>query len=130
MPAGRPFCSDVSLENDEPLAATASRVDHWILVEYRGLWSRDALAGSGLSDQVKQRLREQAAARPHTKLLFIRRTERRGRPELAVLWGSSSERGGALFRTAIESYEDVLALDVTVPGEPLEHPLLLVCTHG
>ena len=27
----RPFCSDVSRENAEPLAATASRVDHWIL---------------------------------------------------------------------------------------------------
>src|SRR6266536_819344 len=79
MAARRPFCSDVALENAEPLAATASRVDHWILLEYRGLWSRDALAGSGLSDQVKRRLREQAAARPHTKLLLVRRTVRRGR---------------------------------------------------
>ncbi len=130
MTPGRPFCSDVSLENDEPLAATASRVDHWILVEYRGLWSRDALAGSGLSDQVKQRLREQAAARPHTKLLFIRRTERRRRPALAVLWGSSPERGGSLFRAEIESYEDVLELDLTAAGEPHRSPLFLVCTHG
>ncbi len=38
MKERRPFCADVSLENAEPLAATASRVDHWILVEYRGLW--------------------------------------------------------------------------------------------
>ncbi len=75
----RPFCSDVSLENAEPLAATASRVDHWILIEYRGLWNRDAIGGSGLSDQVKGRLREQRTARPHTKLLFVRRTERRSR---------------------------------------------------
>jgi hypothetical protein len=126
----RPFCSDVSLENAEPLAATASRVDHWILIEYRGLWNRDALAGSGLSDQVKGRLAEQRAARPHTRLLFVRRTERRGRPELAVMWGSSPERGGQVFAAAIESYEDVLRLDLTAPGEPLADPLLLVCTHG
>ncbi|HZT44560.1 MAG TPA: sucrase ferredoxin [Gaiellaceae bacterium] len=130
MTPGRPFCSDVSLENDEPLAATASRVDHWILLEYRGLWSKDAVAGSGLSDQVKQRLREQTAARPHTKLLFIRRTERRGRPELAVRWGTSSERGGALFHTEIESYEDVLELDLTSAGKLHQSPLFLVCTHG
>jgi hypothetical protein len=130
MAARRPFCSDVALENAEPLAATASRVDHWMLLEYRGLWSRDALAGSGLSDQVKRRLREQAAARPHTKLLFVRRTERRGRPTLAVVWGSSPERGSRLFRTEVESYEDVLGLDLTAPGPPLPHPLLLVCTHG
>jgi hypothetical protein len=126
----RPFCSDVSLENAEPLAATASRVDHWILIEYRGLWNRDALAGSGLSDQVKGRLAEQRAARPHTRLLFVRRTERRGRPELAVMWGSSPERGGQVFAAEIESYEDVLRLDLTAPGEPLADPLLLVCTHG
>jgi hypothetical protein len=126
----RPFCSDVSLENAEPLAATASRVDHWILIEYRGLWNRDAVAGSGLSDQVKGRLAEQRAARPHTKLLFVRRTERRSRPELAVMWGSSPERGGQMFAAEIESYEDVLHLDLTAPGEPLADPLLLVCTHG
>jgi hypothetical protein len=128
--ARRPFCSDVSLENDEPLAGTASRVDHWILIEYRGLWNPDALGGSGLSDQVKSRLREQRAARPHTKLLFIRRTERRGRPALAVMWGSSPERGGCVFRAEIESYEDVLGLDLAAPGEHLADPLLLVCTHG
>jgi hypothetical protein len=130
MKEPRPFCSDVSLENAEPLAATASRVDHWILVEYRGLWNRDAIAGSGLSDQVKWRLREQRAARPHTKLLFVRRTERRGRPQLAVMWGSSPEHGGRVFGAEIESYEDVLHLDLTAPGEPLADPLLLVCTHG
>ena len=130
MAARRPFCSDVSLANAEPLWGTASRVDHWILVEYRGLWSRDVLPGSGLSDQVKQHLRESAASRPHTKLLFVRRTERRRRPELLVTWGSSSERGGRLFRAAVEDYEHVLDLDLTAPGPPLEHPLLLVCTHG
>jgi hypothetical protein len=130
MTARRPFCSEVSLENAEPLAATASRVDHWVLVEYRGLWSYDALAGTGLSDQVKTRLREQAAARPHTKLLLVRRTQRRGRPGLAVFWGSSREHGGELFRAEIEAYADLLELDLTAPGPPLGHPLLLVCTHG
>jgi hypothetical protein len=130
MPERREFCSEESRENAEPLSATASRVDHWLIVEYRGLWSHDALAGSGLSDQVKARLREQAAARPFTKLLFARRTERRGRPGLAVIWGSSPEHGGTLFQAELEGYEDLLELDLTGPGEPLGHPLLLVCTHG
>jgi hypothetical protein len=126
----RAFCSEISLENAEPLAATASRVDHWLLVEYRGLWSHDALAGSGLSDQVKAHLREQAAARPYTKLLLVRRTQRRRRPGLAIHWGSSPERGGALYRADLEGYDDLLELDLTAPGKPLGHPLLLVCTHG
>ncbi len=128
--SSRSFCSEESRENGESLAATASRVDHWLLVEYRGLWAHDALPGSGLSDQVKAHLRERAAARPRTKLLFIRRTERRGRPGLTVLWGSSPERGGVLFHAEVEGYEDLLGLDLTAPGQPLVHPLLLVCTHG
>jgi Sucrase/ferredoxin-like len=129
--SSRGFCSEVSLENAEPLAGTASRVDHWLLVEYRGLWSHDVLAGSGLSDQVKAHLRAQVAARPRTKLLFVRRTQRRGRPGLAVLWGSSPERGGELFHAEVETYEDLLELDVTAsPGDRLGHPFLLVCTHG
>lgn len=128
--SSRAFCCEDSRENAEPLSGTASRVDHWLIVEYRGLWSHDALAGSGLSDQVKGRLREQVAARPFTKLLFARRTERRGRPTLAVLWGSSPERGGTLFHAELAGYEDLLGLDLTRPGEPLGHPLLLVCTHG
>ncbi len=130
MPAARAFCSEVSLDNAEPLAGTASRVDHWILIEYRGLWGYDALAASGLSERVKVRLCEQAHARPNTKLLFVRRTERRGRAGLAAVWGSSLGRGGALSSAEVEDYDDLLELDLTEPGEPLGHPLLLVCTHG
>ena len=126
----RAFCSEVSLENAEPLAGTASRVDHWLLVEYRGLWSHDALAGSGLSTEVKTHLREQAAARPNTKLLLVRRTQRRGRPGLAVFWGSSAEQGAELYGTEVETHADLLELDVTRRGDPVGHPLVLVCTHG
>jgi hypothetical protein len=125
------FCAEVALENAEPLTATASRVDHWILVEYRGLWGHDAVAASGLADGVKARLREQRDARPGTKLLFVRRPRRRSHPELAVIWGSSPERGGSLFRAELDRYDDLLTLDLTAPGDrPVGHPLLLVCTHG
>jgi hypothetical protein len=128
------FCSDASVENAEPLVATASRVDHWILVEYRGLWGYDAVGASGLSDEVKQHLRERRDARPNTKLLFVRRPHRRAHPALAVIWGSSPERGGELFHAEIDGYDDLLGLDLTTDarggGEPVGHPVLLVCTHG
>ena len=130
MPAARAFCAEVSLDNAEPLAGTASRVDHWILIEYRGLWGHDALAASGLSKHVKARLREQAEARPNTKVLFVRRTERRRHAGLAVFWGSSPGRGGWLSHVELDAYEDLLAHDLTEPRESLGHPLLLVCTHG
>ena len=125
----RPLCSDVSRVHAEPLAATASRVDRWILVEYRGLWNRDAVAGSGLSDQAKNHLRAQADG-PRTKLLFVRRPDRRGRSALAVFWGSCRPDAYALSTVEISSYDDLLELDFSRAGPPLRHPLFLVCTHG
>jgi hypothetical protein len=126
-----PFCAEVSLENGESLSATASRVDHWILVEYRGLWGHDALAASGLSREVKAHLSEQRDARRNTKLLFLRRPHRRDHPTLAVFWGSSAGAAPALYHAEIEAYDELLGLDVTAAGRVLiDHPLFVVCTHG
>lgn len=129
MTERRPFCSDLSRENDEPLAATASRIDHWFLIEYRGLWTRDALPGSGLSDQVKQHLRDQVAAVPHGRLLFIRRPDRRHRPELVAFAASSRPGEESLTRFEFEAYEDLRGIDLRA-GTAVKQPLFLVCTHG
>jgi hypothetical protein len=131
MPRRRPFCADESRANDEPLHATASRVDHWILVEYRSLWSHDAFPGSGLSEQVKTHLREQLAARRRTRLLFIRSRVRRRVPGLLAYAATSREGEEALRSVAFEHYRDLLDVDFAGgAGDPVEHPLLLVCTHG
>src|SRR5436189_4508488 len=124
------FCSDVSLENAEPLAATASRVDHWILVEYRGLWGYDALGASALPGAVRAHLAERAASLGRTTVLFVRRPERRRHESSLVFWGNSPERGAWLSCVQLERWDDLLDLDFTSPGEPVAHPLLLVCTHG
>ena len=125
-----PFCADLSRENDEPLAATASRIDNWFLVEYRGLWARDALTGSGLSDQVKQHLLDQVRSVPHGRLLFVRRPDRRGRPELVALTAASRPGQTTVTRTEFDAYEDLRGLDLANAGELIERPLFLVCTHG
>lgn len=130
MSSLRPFCSDVSRENGEPLGATASTIDHWLVVEYRGLWGPDALRASGLSDQVKQSLREQVHARARSRLLFVRRPDRRGVAELRAYAATSREGEESLRGTSLSSYEDLRALDLASAGEPLERPLFLVCTHG
>ena len=129
MTEPRPFCADLSRENDEPLAATASRIDHWFLVEYRGLWTRDALPGSGLSDQVKQHLREQVASVPHGRLLFVRRPDRRRYPRLLAFTAASRPGETRVTRTEFDTYEDLRDLELR-SGAEIEHPLFLVCTHG
>jgi hypothetical protein len=128
----RPFCADLSRANGESLAATASRIDRWILVEYRGLWTSDAVAGSGLSDQVKAHLRRELQSAAHGRLLFVRRPDRRRRPGLAAYVADSREGREALWRFELESHDDLRALDVLDPeaGEAVANPLFLVCTHG
>jgi hypothetical protein len=125
----RPFCADLSRENDEPLAATASRIDNWFLIEYRGLWARDALTGSGLSDQVKQHLRDQVRSVPHARLLFVRRPDRRGKPELVAFTATSRPGETAVTRTEFEAYDDLRGIDL-LAGASTTNPLFLVCTHG
>ncbi len=131
------LCASLSSETGESLAATASRVDHWLLVEYRGVWSRDTLAGSVLSSAVKRHLRAQLQALPRSRLLFVRRPERRGREGYAVFAGRSLERDRRLYGLEVETYEDLLDLDLAgaltegpALGKPVTHPLLVVCTHG
>lgn len=132
MAERRPFCADHSRENGEPLGATASRIDRWFLIEYRGLWTKDAVAGSGLSDQVKARLREQARAVPNGRVLFVRRPDRRRAETLLVFTVDSREGNERLRRFDLESHEDLRELDLLdeESGTPVENPLFLICTHG
>jgi hypothetical protein len=132
MPERRPFCADLARENGEPLSATASRVDHWILIEYRGLWTRDALLGSGLSDQVKARLREQVRARLRGRVLFVRRPDRRGLRELVAYVADAREGLERLRRIEITHHEDLREIDLLDEGigVAVDHSLFLVCTHG
>jgi hypothetical protein len=126
----RPFCSEISRENEERLDATASRIDRWLLVEYRGLWSSDALAGSGLSDQVRTRLLELRSAHPHTRLLFIRRPDRRHHHRLSLYVADSREGHERLSRLELSHHEDVRSVDPWSAGSPVADPLFLACTHG
>jgi hypothetical protein len=133
----RALCADVSGEASEPLAATASRVDRWLLVEYRGLWDRDVLGGSLLSAPLKEHVRDQLAKLGHARLLFVKRPERRRHARRMLYIGSSRPGEESLYALEFERHDDLLAydfasalLDGGTPGVPVDHPLFVVCTHG
>jgi hypothetical protein len=135
--AGRAFCAAVSSARDEPLAATASRLDHWILVEYRGAWSRDVLGGSLVSPELKAHLREQLDALGRSRLLFLRKPERRGQVGRSVFFGASRPGQERFFRLEVEHQDDLRGFDFAgaleadgASAAPLEQPLFVVCTHG
>lgn len=134
---GRALCASVSSDSSEPLAATASRVDSWILVEYRGLWDRDVLGGSLLSTALKAHLREQLARLGHARLLFVKKPERRSYGRRQLFFGTSRPGEERFYALEFDRHDDLVALDFAdalaggePPGVPVDHPLFVVCTHG
>ena len=103
----RPFCSATSLAREEPLAATASRIDHWILIEYRGAWQRDVLGGSLLSPRLKAHLREQLALLRPSRLLFVKQPERRAEHGRRVFLATSTPGEEQLVGLEVEHQEDL-----------------------
>ncbi|MCZ7589810.1 MAG: hypothetical protein M5U27_13335 [Gaiella sp.] len=141
MPPGtkeqRPFCAAGSEARGEPLVATASRIDHWILIEYRGAWRRDVLGGSLLSPRLKARLREQLATLRPSRLLFVRQPERRDESGRRVFLATSRPGRERLLGLEVEHQEDLHDVDLagalagdSALGDAVSHPLLVVCTHG
>lgn len=133
----RAFCAAVSSAREESLAATASRIDHWILVEYRGRWGRDVLGSSLLSSELKGHLRAQLAALGRARLLFVKQPERRAHGGRRILLATSRPGAERLVRLEVEHQEDLRGLDLVSAltadgriGTPVKGPLLVVCTHG
>jgi hypothetical protein len=63
-------------------------------------------------------------------LLFVRRPDRRGQPEFVAYAVESVDGEERIRRITFESYDELRHVDLASAGDPLEHPLFLVCTHG
>jgi hypothetical protein len=126
------WCSTSSRAREEPLAATASRVERWLLVEHRGPWGPQSVPSSRLSKAAAQALAHAAEA-ARARLLMVRRPA-----------GVPTGQGRQVF--AVDSrpgHEQVLERHVLTDAELLSltwgegpqwqsrpGPLYLVCTHG
>ncbi len=126
----KPLCAETSRAHAESLHATASRVETWILIEYRGLWAHDAVDGSILSATLKAHLVAERLRLPRARILFVRQSDRRSKDGLLAYVGRSTRTERELRRLRLDHYDDLLGIDLAIAGEPVEHPLFLVCTHG
>ena len=120
----------MSRAHAESLHATASRVDTWILIEYRGLWAHDAVDGSTLSHALKAHLVAERARLPRARILFVRRSERRSGDGILAFFAQSTQTARELRCIELERHDDLLGLDLATAGRSVDHPLFLVCTHG
>jgi hypothetical protein len=133
----RPLCAEVSTASREPIAATASGVEHWLLVEHTGLWPYEPLDASVFADGVREHLSDQLTELARSRLLLIKQPGRLRGKRLRVIYGQTPERGQRFFVLDLGRPAELLEADFVAAlrdgrrlGEPLDHPLLLVCTHG
>jgi hypothetical protein len=134
-------CAPESLGRGEPLIATASRVQRWMIVEQPGAWGVDALAESKLDHDTAAGLAEAARAHGVRVLLARRRANQRrlGATRTVFLAHSRAERWWleqvdvdpadpkALLRLDLGALAFPEPPGVGVAGPPSLH---LVCTNG
>ena len=128
----------------EQLAGTARGGKVILALEYPRGWGRDILDGEALGKELSGKLKKFIKSHG-AQLQFIRQPGRAGqhyktddlRPVLYLSWsaGIGDVTQPVLERMRVEGPESLLELDLSQPGNTpgavrVEHPVLLVCTHG
>jgi hypothetical protein len=115
-------CADASVASGELLQATATEASHWLLVEVRGAWGREAVADTGLAPRVRAVLDDFDG-----RVALVRRPDRRA--GVTVIEATATESGGTATRRELDRLDDLPEADF-VGGEAISGPILLVCAHG
>jgi hypothetical protein len=133
------LCAQASRERGDPLTATASRVDRWLVVEHRGAWGPQTVPAGRMARATATAL-ARAANAAHARLVLVRRPHRI--PEEPGRWVFAVDsRPGAERVLAQHVADDAALVALLAPGPPFagadaagwtetDGPLYLVCTHG
>lgn len=130
-PARRTYCSDAARLRGDDHAATASRVDVWILVELAAAWGYEPIVDAALPTDVRNALRAASDAIPRSRVVFIRRRVEKVGPARVYVVRSAPIAGAVAVD--VPSIGDVANLpfeELAASAQPQERPLVLVCTHG
>lgn len=127
MTSGR--CADLSEIAGESLAATATTVHNWLLVEVLGTWPRDVSDTTVFDDGTRDAIAAWLKDVPSSRLLFIRRPGR-GRDRRLVFVARATEQGADVRRLELGETQDLSGIDLAVDGDATEARLVLVCGHG
>jgi len=122
-------CSDLSRAAGEPLAATATTAECWLLVEVPGTWPRDVSAEGTLPELAHEAVAAWLARTPRSRLQFVRRPGRPAESLLAFVV-RAEEDAAETRRIALDRHADLAETDLDNEGEAVEGSLVLVCGHG
>lgn len=127
------YCCENSLNLSEGQFGTATRVDVWLALEYRGSWSSKAFEGSKMPERVKDFIRTTIDAIPNSRLQLIKRHDNTQK-NLKFYVAVSEEISPRLYELELSTLDELLGLDVKeiLKGQNFltEEELFLVCTNG
>ncbi len=128
------FCADASQARDEPMFATASQVERWLLVEQSGPFSGESVPASRIDAQALAWL-SALVRRERARLVLIRRPPRvPGEDGIRVYYADVRPGQEHLVTTVVADQEALRHLtlgDASDPDwTPVRDPIYLVCTHG
>jgi hypothetical protein len=124
-----PRCADFSEAAAEPISATATTAESWLLVEVRGPWPRDVAAGDGLDGAARDAVTAWLEDTPSSRLTFVRRPGRAREPHL-VFVVRAAERDTQVRRIELDDPERLAGVDLARDGTTVHSQLVLVCGHG
>lgn len=125
------FCSEGSLEIDEPILGSAPETKHWLLLEYPEPFGDKVLNESSIPETVKAHLNEYLDSTPLSRLLLIKNKDSKTNPTRTLYSIDTTGHTPKTHRHTFEKYEDLLTLDLSnLPAEESDEKFLLVCTNG
>ncbi len=122
-------CSESSLDAGEPLAATATTAEHWLLVEVPGTWPRDVSMEGALPESALESVRAWLDETAGSRLLFVRRSGRSAARTL-VFAIHAAESTTEVRRIELGETADLADVDLSSDGDRTDRQLVLVCGHG
>ena len=131
------LCAARAAAAGEPLAGTASRFRHWLMIEQPGRWGHDALLEGGLPGEIGAAL-EARGDDLGIRVLLIRRRDRPNSTPRRCFAAFTGRRERRLAAFEIDDPGELMDIDLASLverhwkgfGRSIPGPLFLVCTHG
>jgi hypothetical protein len=123
-------CSEASESVGEPIGATATEAESWLLVEMPGAWPRDVSDGSGLPPGAQAAVQAWLERTPSSRLLFVRRPGRRRSGRLLAFVVRAGERDAEVRRVELGDLDGLDPSDPSRWDDAEDARLVLVCGHG
>ncbi len=131
-------CCMISRRRDEPMMGSVKPVETWLLLQYEGAMGAQALAESNIPESVKVRLNESLDTIPGVRALLIKSQVAGSESGIKFIVANGREIDPYYTQYELETYEDLLALDLHAiiengelqGGEIADEPFYLVCTNG